>query len=51
MWKNKWGTRVSLSKQLGILVSTLNTIVKNHNIIEENADQCGPMAKKQKYKG
>jgi hypothetical protein len=45
------GTHVSLSKQLGILVSTLNTIVKNHNIIEENADQCGPVAKKQKYEG
>jgi hypothetical protein len=29
------GTRVSLSKQLGMSVSTLNTIVKNDSI-EEN---------------
>jgi hypothetical protein len=39
----------SLSKQLGISVSTLNIIVKNHNIIEENSNKCGSMAKKQKY--
>jgi hypothetical protein len=42
-------TRVSLSKQLGISVSTFDTIIKNCNIIEENANQCGPTAKKQKY--
>jgi hypothetical protein len=40
------GSRVSLTKQLGISVSTLDTILKNHNFIEENANQCGPMAKK-----
>jgi hypothetical protein len=38
------GDRVSLSKQLGISVST---IIKNHNIIEVNANRCGPMAKMQ----
>jgi hypothetical protein len=38
-------TSVSLSKQLGISVSTLNTIVMSH-IIEENAKQYEPMAKK-----
>jgi hypothetical protein len=40
------GTRVSLRKQVGILVSTANTIVKNHNIIDETANQCRPMVKK-----
>jgi hypothetical protein len=39
------GTRVSLSKQLVISFSTHNTIVKNCNIFEENANQCAPMAK------
>jgi hypothetical protein len=43
------GTHVSLSKQLGISVSTLSTIVKNHNMFEENANQCRPMKKKRKY--
>jgi hypothetical protein len=43
------GTLVSLSKQLGISVSTLNTIIKNNNINVENANQYGPMVKKQKY--
>jgi hypothetical protein len=49
MWKNIWGTCISLSKQLGISVSTLNTIIKNHNMLEENANQCRPMKKKRKY--
>jgi hypothetical protein len=43
------GTRISLSKQLGISVSTVITIVKNCNIIEGNANQCWPMQKKRKY--
>jgi hypothetical protein len=42
------GTLVSLSKQLGISVSTLNTIIKNSNINVE-MHQYGPMVKKQKY--
>jgi hypothetical protein len=43
------GDSCFLSQQLGILVSTLNTIVKNCNIIEENGNQCRPMVKKGKY--
>jgi hypothetical protein len=41
-------THISLSKQLGISVSTLNTIVKDQKIIEENANQCRQMVTKQK---
>jgi hypothetical protein len=43
------GTCVSLGKQLGILVSTLTSIVKTCSIIKQNANQCGPMTKKKKY--
>jgi hypothetical protein len=43
------GTHVYLSKQLGISVPTLNTIIQNCNIIEKSINQCGPMAKKRKY--
>jgi hypothetical protein len=50
MWRKHVVTCVSLSKQLGILVSTCNAIVKNHNIIEENSKQHRPMAKKQNIK-
>jgi hypothetical protein len=50
MWRKHVVTCVSLSKQLGISVSTCNAIVKNHNIIEENAKHHRPMAKKQNIK-
>jgi hypothetical protein len=50
MWKKThvW-TRVSLSKQCGTSVSTLNTIVRNRNIVEENVNLCRPIVKKQNY--
>jgi hypothetical protein len=41
MLANTWGTHFSLVKQLKLSVSTLNTIVKNYHVIEENANQCG----------
>jgi hypothetical protein len=35
------GACIVLGKQLGLSVSAMNMMVKNHHVIEENADQCG----------
>ena len=41
------GTRVDLSSQVGLPVSTLNTIMKNHETIERSY-KCGSSCKQQK---
>lgn len=43
------GSRVLLARDLGIPITTLATIIKNRESIENSAIKCGPMARKRMY--
>jgi hypothetical protein len=49
MWKYTWGLVFPYVNSLEYQYPPSILSLKNRNIIEKNANQCGPMGKKRKY--
>jgi hypothetical protein len=41
LYVDNMGTHISSLKWLGLSVSAVNMVVRNHHVIEGNANQCG----------